>query len=258
MLQDFLRDAPLDEIVAGLERDGGVIVHDFLAPERVDALVRDFEPHLDAEPWCNTPDQLGEAFFGRRTKRLHGLLARSACFADLVTHPLMLDLCARVLGPRCSGVRVSTGELMALGQGESDQLLHRDADSWIHFPRPRPEILLSCNVALTEFTEENGATVVAPGSHLWDDPARKPEPEELVKAVMPRGSALVYTGNVLHGGGANATPELRIGLYAGWLLSWLRPLENHLVTNGAEALQAAPAEARELLDVTETGWSVFP
>ncbi len=257
MLDAFPREAPLQEIEAALDRDGAALVHDFLDPAQVDALVSDFRPHLDDAPWCNTDDGEPDVFFGFQTKRLHGLLARSATFGELVTHPLMLGLGKSVLGPRCRGVRISTGELMVLGKGQEQQPLHRDADSWAWFPRPRPEILISANVALTDFTLENGATVVAPGSHRWE-PERKAQPDECLQAAMPRGSALVYSGNVLHGGGANHTDEIRIGLYAGWILSWLRPLENHIVTNGETALRAAPPEVRELLDFTESGWTVFP
>ena len=188
---------------------------------------------------------------------LHGLLARSPHFGELIVDPLLLAMCDHFLAPRCRDYRVSTGELMALGEGQENQLLHRDADSWIHFPQPRPEILVSANVALTDFTAENGATRVAPGSHTWAR-ERKAREEEIVQACMPRGSALLYTGNVLHGGGANRTDAVRIGCYVGYVLSWLRPLENHLITNGEDALRAAPPVARRLLDWSEVGWDVMP
>ena len=48
-----------------------------------------------------------------------------------------------------------------------------------------------------------------------------------------------------------------IGLYVGYLLSWLRPIENHLITNGPEAVAGAPERVRRLLDHTPTGWEVL-
>jgi len=239
-----------------LERDGGVIVEEFLTPSQVDALASDFEPHLDAAPWCNTEHGDRDEFFGAHTKRLHGLLARSPAFGELVLDPLLHAMCDRFLAPTCRDYRVSTGELMALGGGQEVQVFHRDADSWYHFPAPRPELLVSANIALTEFTEGNGATVVVPGSHRWPR-ERAAERKEGVSAAMPRGSALLYAGDVLHGGGANQTEQLRIGLYVGYILSWLRPIENHLITNGEPALRAAPPRARELLGFTEAGWEVI-
>ena len=245
-----------EKLFAALARDGAVIADGVLEPARVDQLAADFTPHLAAVPWGNSDSDGPDDFFGHHTKRLHGLLARSPAFGELITEPLLLAMCEHFLAPRCDDYRVSTGELMALGKGESNQTLHRDADSWHHFPRPRPEILVSANLALTDFTERNGATVVVPGSHLWE-PERRATKDERGKAVMRRGSALLYSGNVLHGGGANETDEIRIGCYVGYLLSWLRPIENHLITNGPEAVAAAPERARRLLDHSPTGWEVL-
>lgn len=145
---------------------------------------------------------------------------------------------------------------MALGPGQERQLLHRDGDSWGFFPKPRPEILASATIALTDFTAKNGATVVVPGSHRWPED-RKPRDDETAQAAMQRGSALLYSGNVIHGGGENRTEEVRVGLYVGYLLSWLRPIENHLITNGTAAVGAAPERAQQLLGYTQSGFEVI-
>ncbi len=77
--------------------------------------------------------------------------------------------------------------------------------------------------AYTEFTAENGATLVAPGSHLWAH-ERKPEDHELVQAVMPRGSALLFTGGTLHGGGHNTTTDqFRKTVATAYSMGWLMP-----------------------------------
>jgi ectoine hydroxylase-related dioxygenase (phytanoyl-CoA dioxygenase family) len=166
-------------------------------------------------------------------------------------------MCDHFLSPKSRDYRVSTGELMAIGSGEIAQAVHRDADSWYHMPSPRPDLLMSANFALTDFTEDNGATVVVPGSHRWQDRSRQPRESERAKATMPRGSVLLYHGDVIHGGGANQTDETRIGLYLGYILSWLRPIENHYVTSGIDAIKAAPERARLMLDYTEDGFTVI-
>lgn len=258
-LARFAGDSPPGPILDGLERDGGVIVEGFAKPDLVDALEADYRRALDAVPWGNTAgDMPPNSFFGRRTKRLHGLLEKSKSFGDAISADLAVSMCGRFLEPNARDYRVSTGELMAIGAGEKRQALHRDADSWHRFPDPRPEILVSVNLALTDFSEANGATVVLPGSHAWES-KRRPTPEDAVAfAEMPRGSALLYTGNVWHGGGANETDSTRIGLYWGYLLSWLQPLENHLITNGQAALEGASETAQRLLGYDRIGWRVEP
>jgi hypothetical protein len=245
------------EFARRLEADGAVIVEDFITQGQADKLSTDFASHLDAVDWGNSDTGVPDGFHGLQTKRLHGLLARSTAFGELVVDPLLATLCDRILRPQCREVRISTGELMHLAPGQEQQVLHRDADSWLYHPRPRPEILLSANVALTDFTAENGATVVVPGSHRWSAD-RKAEPGDETSVVMPRGAALLYSGDVLHGGGANHSHEQRTGLYFGFVLSWLRPLENHLQTNGAAALEKAPPAIQRLLGYTKSGFEVVP
>jgi hypothetical protein len=256
MLATHPASAPADQIFASLEQDGATIVTGLLAAPTVERLVADFTPHLDAVAWgyhdAGDPDD----FSGRQTKRLHGLLARSPALGDVVGHPLLRAMCERFLRPHARDYRISTTELMVLGGGETNQMLHRDADSWRYFPKPRPEILVSANIALTDFTAKNGATVVVAGSHGWD-PKRAATEAERSAAVMPRGSALLYSGNVLHGGGANETDDVRIGMYLGYLLSWLRPIENHTITNGAEVLAKLPPETQRLFDYSPNGFDLF-
>ena len=254
-LQHFDATGGSEPIWSALAEDGGVVVEGLLDEPTADRLLADFQPHLDAVPFCNTgPDEISNQFFGGQTKRLHGLLARSSTFGEVLQHPLLLEMAKTFVGPNSRDLRLSTGELMALGNGETSQMLHRDADSWLAMPAPRPEILASANIALTDFNERNGATVVVPGSHRWPR-ERKAEPDEYAQACMPRGSALLYSGEILHGGGPNETEKLRIGLYVGYLASWLRPIENHLVTNGMDVVRSAPEPVRILLDCTEDGWT---
>lgn len=122
---------------------------------------------------------------------------------------------------------MNTGQVMIIGPGEKAQWLHRDADNWplILGPTAKP-VTVSCMFALSEFTAENGATRVVPGSHKWDDFTRKAVDSEVTQAVMPAGSALIYSGTVLHGGGANTTnAEWREGMHLSFLVGWLTPEE---------------------------------
>ena len=164
-------------------------------------------------------------------------------------HPLPLLLAPRVAG---APVIMSTGELMAIGPEETQQRLHRDADSWLRAGLER-DFLFSVNMALTDFRKENGATVVVPGSHRWPKD-RKAVADEFAYAEMAAGSALVYLGGVLHSGGENVTGETRIGLYFGYIPSWLRPLENPVQTHTPGTLEHLGPDPRNMLGLSEEGF----
>ncbi len=210
-------------------------------------------------PWGT--DDLGyrDDFYGNQTKRMHGLFSKSDKMAEVLTHPVLLDVARKMLIDRRVGkdIRLSNAELMVLGQEQDVQEFHTDAVSWRRAQvLAASEILVSANIALTEFTESNGATRVVPGSHRWEE-MREPANDEICQAVMSRGGALLYSGNVVHSGGANREARPRIGLYLGYVVSWLRPLENQLITNKPEDIFTLPDEAKQLLDIVPGGFTVF-
>lgn len=251
--------AALEDIRATLRRDGACIALDMLSAKDCDQLNTDFASHLAALQ--QGQDDLGyrEAFYGTHTKRLHGLFSKSTLTAALLAHHTLTSLSQSMLVDSgiANAVRLSNAELMVLYQGQSQQAYHRDSASWQRAAHMHSDdFLLSANFALTDFTAENGATWVAPGSHHWE-PGRKPAPGETCQALMPKGSALLYLGNAIHAGGANQTEQPRVGLYMGFVASWLRPLENQLLTNRPEDLWTLPEAAKQLLDLTPGGYTVY-
>ena len=257
-----IESTQIDAICGALETDGACIALNVLSPRLCDQLLADFQQPLDALNWGT--DDLGyrDDFYGTQTKRLHGLFSHSPHMEEVLTHPLFRQMAQNLLVESgvAQEVRLSNSELMVLNQDQDNQVFHTDAVSW---PRAQQserdqghEILVSANCALTEFTPTNGATRVVPGSHRWEV-GREPKPEEVCLAVMPKGSALLYTGNAVHSGGANTERDARVGLYLGYVVSWLRPIENHLVTNRLADIQAMRDVAQRLLDVTPEWFTVY-
>ena len=254
-----LAGADIDAVQASIAADGACIVEDLLAPELCERLLADFMPHLGELSWG--VDDLGyrNEFYGRQTKRLHGLFSKSPAMVEVLLQPLLLGLAQRMFveSGLASELRLSNTELMVLGEGQGNQDFHTDAVSWRRVQqREEGEILISANIALTPFRASNGATRVVPGSHRWP-PDRQPHPHEVCRAEMPRGAARVYAGNVIHSGGASTEPDARVGLYLGYIPSWLRPIENQLVTNAPADVLALPDAARRLLDVSPGGFTVY-
>ena len=74
-----------------------------------------------------------------------------------------------------------------------------------------------------------------------------PESDEIAIAEMPAGSVLLYTGNVLHGAGANRSNSARFGLALHYNLGWLRQEENQYLAVPPEVARELPVQIRELL-----------
>ena len=142
----------------------------------------------------------------------------------MVVHPLVLAVADRVLGPYCARYQINYTGIMHIEPGESAQTMHRDTGLY-PIQNPAPPLTLATMWAVTDFTAENGATRIVPGSHLWPD-ARVPDAEEIGAAEMPAGSLMIYVGNTIHGGGANSSNAARCGLALHYSLGWLRQEEN--------------------------------
>lgn len=211
-----------------LDRDGAVIVRDFLDPDLRKRFHADMMRHAAGHRAGSVADnEAVRTFWGERTTRFTRLAHRSPAFIDILTDPFYLSVTDEVLLSKASDYWMNTGQMMIIGPGEKAQWIHRDADNWPTLCTPDGfEVTLSCLFAITEFTAEVGATRVVPGSHKWTDYGRKPEPHEICQAVMPAGAGVLYTGRVLHSGGANTTADqFRYGLHLSYVLGWLTPEE---------------------------------
>jgi ectoine hydroxylase-related dioxygenase (phytanoyl-CoA dioxygenase family) len=244
-------DDPLDEIVATLCEEGAVIVEGTIPAAVLDRCNAELDPLLAtaaADHDGGFVNPLIAAFFGTCTRHVTAVAARSRAFAtDIMTNPVLLGAAQTVLGPNCSGIQLNLGHVIDRGPGAVRQPLHRDELVWAHLPVPHPEVQVASMIALSEFTGENGATLVVPGSHRWDRD-RRAEPDEIVAAAMPAGSAVLYLGSTLHAAGDNTTEDTwRRGLHLSYTLGWLRTEENHSLSIPLEVARTLPRESQALL-----------
>lgn len=208
----------LEEHVARIGEDGFTIVRDAIDPDLVDRLVAAVDglhASLAVTPAANI-------FEGTSTLRVYNLLARGKVFEEVPVHERVLPIIERVLDRGCL---VSSLSSITILPGETAQPVHAD-DQLI--PLPKPHVPIVCNTmwALTDFTEENGATRLVPRTHTRDRNPELGEPHETIAAVMKRGSVLVWNGSLWHGGGANTTGERRVGLAMNYCAGWMRQQEN--------------------------------
>jgi hypothetical protein len=237
----FPADAPATE-VAGALRDHGVAVVERLAPpELCDAVEAELAHHIAATPTGR------DDFTGSNTRRTGGLLGRSRASAELIAHPLVLDVADEVLWPGKTTFQLHLTQAISIGPGAEAQYLHRDQWCFDFFPFPDDvEVEVSTIWALTDFTDDNGATRVVPDSHRTsgrhDFTMADTEPAE-----MPRGSVVLYTGRTVHGGGANRTDAWRTGVNVDYVLGWLRQEENQYLSVPREAARGLPERVQRLM-----------
>lgn len=243
----------VDRAVEILERDGVVVLPDLLSADQLQALQTDAFAILET-----TPVGKDDFFAGTRTKRRAAMFAHTRAMDCVVTNPLFLETTKRVLckpTPMWFGeerveetptVQISATQFIQLLPGQGLQPLHRD-DVIFHNPHPGPDAEVSIMVAVTDFTEENGATRVILGSNHWDDD-RMPRVEETVPAEMKAGSAALWLGSTFHGGGQNRTAgDVRIGAGVGLAKGFLRQEENQYFAVPRETILELPPEIQGLL-----------
>ena len=144
------------------------------------------------------------------------------------------------------------GGALEVGPGASRQVLHRAEDVYPHFPRPCPELVLSTMWAVTDFTAENGGTLLVPGSHRW--PAeRRPEEDEIVAAEMEASSLLIWLSAMLHGAGASVSDRWRHGVIVTYSLGWLRQEENQTIAVPKELARQLPGDLLDMIGYTQNG-----
>jgi len=246
-LQHFDADHTLDwdACWTAFDRDGGLIVENFISKDLLSRLQTEAAPLISKHPPGSTAEGLWKEFHGDHTKRVTGLPARCPAWVEL-----LCDERYQAMGDRYLGANeywLNTGQLICIGPGEKAQLMHRDELNWPHAMRAT-EITVTAIFALTDFTEANGATVIAPGSNHWPGELPEVPPGTTCQATMPAGSALFYSGKVIHGGGANVTEDQwRVGLHAGFCCGWLRAEENFQLTIPLEKARSFPDRARYLL-----------
>jgi ectoine hydroxylase-related dioxygenase (phytanoyl-CoA dioxygenase family) len=246
-------------ICAAIEEDGGVIVERLLTQETVDRVNAEVEHEVAAaDPDMEMFNPVIKAFMGPQTKQVAGMPSVSYTFAtDVMCNPVLLAAADHFLLPSCARYQLNIGQLLQRGPGSEHQALHRDEAVWEDVPKPHPQLQLASVIAFVDFTKDNGATRVVPGSHRWPDrelPAFErmkspvvPTEDQIAYAEMEAGSAVIYLGGTMHGGGANSTDVARRGAHLSYCLGWLRTEENNYLSTPPEIAAKLPRQSQEIL-----------
>ena len=182
-------------------------------------------------------------FTGFVTRRWFDLLNDADIWQQVAIQPGVISVLSHVLG---DDFLLSTMGSAVIGPGEESQMLHVD-DGVYQFPRPHPNLVCNTMWALSDFTHENGATLVVPESNNWDHDPVMGEDYKTISLEMPAGSIAFVVGTCYHGAGANTTDEIRWALTINYCNGSMRQQENLMLGVRPERMMTFPEELQNIL-----------
>jgi ectoine hydroxylase-related dioxygenase (phytanoyl-CoA dioxygenase family) len=193
-----------------LDRDGFVHLRSVLTSDQLEALSR-----RQAELVRGEGARAGaETYQEAGTDCLADLINKGRAFHVVLTTPRVLAAVAHVLG---GDLRLSSLNSRSALPGQGRQHLHADWDG----PPPRGGFAVANSVwLLDDFTAENGATRVVPGSHRSGEQPQDdlPDPgaahEREILLLGRAGDVFVFNGHLWHGGTRNRTDRPRRAMHA--------------------------------------------
>jgi len=245
-LHHFPPDAPVSEISDHLRQWGYAIVHNVVDDATMDRL------EAEARPWIDRSAHGRDEYDGQYTRRTGALIARCPTARELVMNPTVVGTVQHFLS-HVTAVQLHLTQIISIEPGETQQKLHRDQMAFDFFPFPA-DYHPQCNSmwALTDFTAENGATRLVPGSHRSDHAPDLTTTYDSIPAEMRRGSVLIWDGALWHGGGANSTDADRIGIAMNYCAGYIRQQENQQLGIPRAVAATFPTRLRRLV-----GYSVY-
>ena len=196
---------------------------------------------------------------GGCNQRVWMLVNKGQIFIDMLSHPTIRKFIDMLLG---EDYLLSSHSANIVKPGSVAMRLHTD-QWWMPTPTRRerqplpagsmnrerfdvdevPSTMIAPRVAanvlwvLEPFSEDNGGTLIVPGSHLY---GRQPDSDAAsVVATAPEGTALVLDGRTWHGTGANVSDGTRQAILTTFCTPQFRPQENYCLGTDESVLAKA-------------------
>ena len=245
-VQHVARTATAGEIAACVREHGHVVIDELVTAEVMDRIELELQPYFDSTRFGHLPE------LGFKTQRTGSLITRSPTVRELVMHETYLGAVKELLS-HAATVQLAVTEVTSLAPGAEAQFLHQDEMLYDRFPFPVDyEIFVNSLWALTEFTEEMGATRVVPGSQTAGAGAQF-RYEDSIPVEMTRGSVLLFSSKIYHGGGVNRSDRIRRAIDIGFSVGWVRQVENQYLSCPMEIARTLPKDLLRIMGYESTG-----
>jgi ectoine hydroxylase-related dioxygenase (phytanoyl-CoA dioxygenase family) len=190
--------------------------------------------------------------FGKRNERtgqhhVRGLLALGDIFERIVQHPALIEIAEAMLG---DDMTLGAYSARIVYPGAIEMGVHVDYPYWaMRGPFTlRPPLMVQVICMLQDFTEHNGATLVAPRSQLrCARPNREQFAREAIKITGDAGDVIISHGLLWHDTSPNHTAEPRVALLINYGLKVIRPLDSEIAKVPPAVLERATPKLRQLL-----------
>ena len=248
-IQYFEPDAELDKVLKAIREDGAAVLIDAAEKKTIAKFESELKPFLAASPFGR------DDFSGKLTRRVGALIARTPSSGEFILDKRVLYLARKFLAKYTEKITLHLTQATTIYPNSEDQLIHRDRFAWGTYIPKEIEPQFNTLWAISDFNIENGATKLIPGSQnwAWDREAQK---GEIDTVEMSKGSVLLYTGSVLHGGGKNISDKPRTGLNLTYCLAWLRQQENQFLSCPPHIAKNLDEELQELVGYTQGSYGL--
>ena len=189
------------------------------------------------------------------TNHIWNLIDKDEIFRKLVQNELIIKVFSIILG---NELKLGSFAARVQQPGDKRQKPHLDYPYWDmynlkSFPSNiNSSFVLNCQstIMIDDFTLDNGATMVGPGTQLRGYFPKEEEFWPIMKqATGKAGSAILTTGLLWHGAGENKTNKPRIGILGQYLPKFVKPMEDQLASVDMKVIKKCNKKLQNLLGV---------